>query len=124
MAKLGGRVLETATHAGKVVDRTGPFAVWSRLTRGARCLRFFFSSRRRHTRCSRDWSSDVCSSDLVGGVALHRPLEAVPFFQRAVESDPTHVVAALNLAEALIGIEQKGPAIEQARRALDRKSVV
>src|SRR5690606_40977659 len=27
---------------------------------------FFFSSRRRHTRFSRDWSSDVCSSDLVG----------------------------------------------------------
>src|SRR5256884_3133415 len=26
---------------------------------------FFFSSRRRHTRCSRDWSSDVCSSDLI-----------------------------------------------------------
>src|SRR5215472_4154772 len=25
---------------------------------------FFFSSRRRHTRCLRDWSSDVCSSDL------------------------------------------------------------
>src|SRR2546428_13079846 len=29
------------------------------------CL-FFFSSRRRHTRSDRDWSSDVCSSDLVG----------------------------------------------------------
>src|SRR5690606_40105293 len=29
----------------------------------------FFSSRRRHTRFSRDWSSDVCSSDL-GGVDL------------------------------------------------------
>src|SRR5690606_40846250 len=28
-------------------------------------LFFFFSSRRRHTRFSRDWSSDVCSSDLV-----------------------------------------------------------
>src|SRR5256884_2101498 len=28
------------------------------------CFFFFFSSRRRHTRCSRDWSSDVCSSDL------------------------------------------------------------
>src|SRR5207245_8430177 len=27
---------------------------------------FFFSSRRRHTRCYRDWSSDVCSSDLLG----------------------------------------------------------
>src|SRR5690606_40715220 len=26
---------------------------------------FFFSSRRRHTRFSRDWSSDVCSSDLL-----------------------------------------------------------
>src|SRR5687768_17982608 len=26
---------------------------------------FFFSSRRRHTRCSRDWSSHVCSSDLL-----------------------------------------------------------
>src|SRR5690606_40975730 len=33
-----------------------------RLARPARP--FFFSSRRRHTRFSRDWSSDVCSSDL------------------------------------------------------------
>src|SRR2546429_9035018 len=31
---------------------------------------FFFSSRRRHTRCSRDWSSDVCSSDLFQRQAL------------------------------------------------------
>src|SRR6185312_2841231 len=30
-------------------------------------LFFFFSSRRRHTRSDRDWSSDVCSSDLVMG---------------------------------------------------------
>src|SRR5262245_62971508 len=29
-------------------------------------LIFFFSSRRRHTRCLSDWSSDVCSSDLAG----------------------------------------------------------
>src|SRR5437899_9108390 len=29
-----------------------------------RGLFFFFSSRRRHTRCLSDWSSDVCSSDL------------------------------------------------------------
>src|SRR5690625_7208190 len=28
------------------------------------CFFFFFSSRRRHTRWPRDWSSDVCSSDL------------------------------------------------------------
>src|ERR1035438_4255612 len=32
--------------------------------RGSFCF-FFFSSRRRHTRCLSDWSSDVCSSDLV-----------------------------------------------------------
>src|SRR5207247_4114826 len=42
---------------------------------------FFFSSRRRHTRSTRDWSSDVCSSDL--GVAerlnnvSRQPLETV-----------------------------------------------
>src|SRR5690606_41186098 len=35
--------------------------------------RFFFSSRRRHTRFSRDWSSDVCSSDLSGG-SMIRPV--------------------------------------------------
>src|SRR6266536_399338 len=29
------------------------------------CYFFFFSSRRRHTRSTRDWSSDVCSSDLL-----------------------------------------------------------
>src|SRR5690606_39500872 len=34
---------------------------------------FFFSSRRRHTRFSRDWSSDVCSSDLVFATAKHFP---------------------------------------------------
>src|SRR2546421_4442271 len=42
------------------------------------CFFFFFSSRRRHTRSDRDWSSDVCSSDLeyvdyvmaLGAVAL------------------------------------------------------
>src|SRR5438045_6132024 len=34
---------------------------------------FFFSSRRRHTRCLSDWSSDVCSSDLRELNALHQP---------------------------------------------------
>src|SRR5207249_7477474 len=32
---------------------------------------FFFSSRRRHTRSKRDWSSDVCSSDLNERQATH-----------------------------------------------------
>src|SRR6266704_3977759 len=31
------------------------------------CIAFFFSSRGRHTRSKRDWSSDVCSSDLAVG---------------------------------------------------------
>src|SRR5207249_6250700 len=36
---------------------------------------FFFSSRRRHTRSKRDWSSDVCSSDLSRLLAeFHRQL--------------------------------------------------
>src|SRR6267378_6617924 len=34
------------------------------------CFFFFFSSRRRHTRSLRDWSSDVCSSDLVHGNSI------------------------------------------------------
>src|SRR5256885_5279769 len=36
---------------------------------------FFFSSRRRHTRLQGDWSSDVCSSDLV---ALEQDGRSVP----------------------------------------------
>src|SRR5690625_2402868 len=32
---------------------------------------FFFSSRRRHTRWPRDWSSDVCSSDLTTSWLVH-----------------------------------------------------
>src|SRR5207245_3593938 len=34
---------------------------------------FFFSSRRRHTRCYRDWSSDVCSSDLLTACVVPSP---------------------------------------------------
>src|SRR5690348_17692688 len=36
------------------------------------CLNFFFSSRRRHTRWTGDWSSDVCSSDLAPRQAEER----------------------------------------------------
>src|SRR5437870_3527404 len=50
---------------------------------------FFFSSRRRHTRWPRDWSSDVCSSDLLlaNGVSAHatwrHPRRAASRFHRA-----------------------------------------
>src|SRR2546426_8416301 len=44
-------------------------------------LFFFFSSRRRHTRLQGDWSSDVCSSDLVEGFMPAPPScsRSVPF---------------------------------------------
>src|SRR5699024_4968948 len=35
---------------------------------------FFFSSRRRHTRSKRDWSSDVCSSDLISSAVVQKRL--------------------------------------------------
>src|SRR5256886_1778921 len=49
---------------------------------------FFFSSRRRHTRCSRDWTSDVCSSDLysTNGHLTQRQI------RRLFESDPRLIV--------------------------------
>src|SRR5699024_11803290 len=54
---------------------------------------FFFSSRRRHTRSKRDWSSDVCSSDLgalrmvsTGGLIPRKdPLIAVEVLAQLVE---------------------------------------
>src|SRR5438067_4258588 len=49
------RVLGRGDRAGRVDEHAA-----------AAQLLFFFSSRRRHTRSKRDWSSDVCSSDLIG----------------------------------------------------------
>src|SRR6266704_1161055 len=40
-------------------------------------LFFFFSSRRRHTRSKRDWSSDVCSSDLDPHAGIYDALTAI-----------------------------------------------
>src|SRR5690348_3618598 len=56
---------------------------------------FFFSSRRRHTRWTGDWSSDVCSSDLIAvenvivlhGVALHLENESVLAAREIAERD-------------------------------------
>src|SRR5258707_1695353 len=47
-------------------------------------LLFFFSSRRRHTRYWRDWSSDVCSSDLAARV-LRQPSECPGLFELGLE---------------------------------------
>src|SRR5690606_33909801 len=59
----------------------------------------FFSSRRRHTRFSRDWSSDVCSSDLL----------AHQFLRRAAEENEVEVVGFTKEAErALLGYPWPG----------------
>src|SRR3712207_7471241 len=48
---------------------------------------FFFSSRRRHTRYWRDWSSDVCSSDLLGARLLQgMGAAAIPVLGMAIVS--------------------------------------
>src|SRR5699024_11863655 len=46
---------------------------------------FFFSSRRRHTRSKRDWSSDVCSSDLAEARQIALEVSPCSMF---VRSDP------------------------------------
>src|SRR5690625_216898 len=74
---------------------------------------FFFSSRRRHTRWPRDWSSDVCSSDLPGVGPEHSYLkttnraqyhavsgsEALEAFQ--VLSETEGIIPALESAHAI-----------------------
>src|SRR5256885_9703316 len=47
------------------------------LTRQCLCF-FFFSSRRRHTRLQGDWSSDVCSSDLIAAARTLEAIKSVP----------------------------------------------
>src|SRR5690606_40390141 len=69
---------------------------------------FFFSSRRRHTRFSRDWSSDVCSSDL-GNIDQMRKACRMAF-REAIFAE------TLDLVEAVFG---KGPLIAAPDHAFD-----
>src|SRR5215813_1383683 len=62
---------------------------------------FFFSSRRRHTSCGRDWSSDVCSSDL--GVSCAADRQAVGriskdgVFLEQLETNPAQYLPEIDL---------------------------
>src|SRR3712207_489820 len=75
------------------------------------CLFFFFSSRRRHTRYWRDWSSDVCSSDLgfhilaagISGLSGLDPLKLFAVLAPALLLLPT--LACYALARRLWGWE-------------------
>src|SRR5207249_5508422 len=57
---------------------------------------FFFSSRRRHTRSKRDWSSDVCSSDLVNRVEVVAHVAAALLVQ-ALDQDAKRLRFAIQL---------------------------
>src|SRR5256884_2843460 len=63
------------------------------------CGFFFFSSRRRHTRCSRDWSSDVCSSDLLDAPS-GRPIWQ---YQRSLPPDIRPCCGRVNRGMAILG---------------------
>src|ERR1035437_6887351 len=72
---------------------------------GMRIFCLFFSSRRRHTRYWRDWSSDVCSSDLPDLIAqIHfagaQKISADKFFSaftNEFSSDEAHALASQTL---------------------------
>src|SRR5690625_7014621 len=59
-------------------------------------VRFFFSSRRRHTRWPRDWSSDVCSSDLV----LDVPIEMAEHLMEELTYDYEHVNRGMKIIQS------------------------
>src|SRR5690606_40303188 len=92
---------------------------------------FFFSSRRRHTRFSRDWSSDVCSSDLVlldeggrvSGLVDPSVLSQVP--PHARPTTPLSAVASVLPAESvvteLLGADGVGAAAREIGRASCRE---
>src|SRR2546429_7426917 len=76
---------------------------------------FFFSSRRRHTRCSRDWSSDVCSSDLYPGeqrTGIMKTEANVGMFFQALEKGEIGIVVrffknVLEIAAGLVSVNEK-----------------
>src|SRR5712675_2383592 len=81
---------------------------------------FFFSSRRRHTSCSRDWSSDVCSSDLLAAVRAKTEAEKASFLQ--MEAEFKRLLAAMKAeflkaeAELVEAIEARKLAVSDATR--------
>src|SRR5947209_8871278 len=76
---------------------------------------FFFSSRRRHTRYWRDWSSDVCSSDLVIGP---KPLEAfVDLAEDRLAREPGAIGSVMHFAVHLGGDDDLVPLREVLQSA-------
>src|SRR5690606_39537279 len=57
---------------------------------------FFFSSRRRHTRFSRDWSSDVCPSDLGGETGTETAQNAPSHIGSHIDSEGPGWISTLD----------------------------
>src|SRR2546430_9713896 len=57
---------------------------------------FFFSSRRRHTRFDCDWSSDVCSSDLVSEGRMYPAEGRLHLFSAGGDGEPVRVHESFN----------------------------
>src|SRR3712207_3588320 len=82
-------------------------------------MNFFFSSRRRHTRYWRDWSSDVCSSDL----RIEVLTDAVEVLSRvAVGREPLEL-AVDGVARTDLDLAVADPDVEPVQRA-DRRTAV
>src|SRR5690606_41699516 len=80
----------------------------------SRLVYFFFSSRRRHTRFSRDWSSDVCSSDL---------FDLIPRIKKARPELPIIVMSAQNTLMTALAAAEKG-AFEYLPKPFDLNELV
>src|SRR6266702_6556237 len=67
-----------------------------------------FSSRRRRTRWPRDWSSDVCSSDLPGGAKLPHMLDALEALRASLAPhyDIERQIGAGGMARVFLAVEQ------------------
>src|SRR6266513_3571689 len=80
---------------------------------------FFFSSRRRHPRSKRDWSSDVCSSDLTAEVLQHLRPGGGGLFVDCTIGLGGHARALLEAgATRILGLDRDLDALARARETL------
>src|SRR5438045_8502637 len=90
---------------------------------------FFFSSRRRHTRCLSDWSSDVCSSDLTNAgkptiKGAEVELTWAPTKDWNFEASLAHLRSSIDRKERRVGKECRSrwsPKHEKEKRELTKR---
>src|SRR5207249_9051384 len=82
---------------------------------GFQIYAFFFSSRRRHTRSKRDWSSDVCSSDLGNRNRVGAPQSLAGFRIVAVKEATCGAVSARHPGDQYAIDDDRGNRSEERR---------